>query len=294
MLWGTLKTAPGAAALSVASNTSLVLLKLVVGLAIGSVSVISEAAHSAVDLVAAIVAFFSVRVSTKPPDEGHPFGHGKIEGMSGFIEALLLVAGVAIILHQAADKIMKEEGPSSLDLGIGAMLVSVVLNFLVSRHLYRVARQTDSLALEADAKHLSADIYTSGGVLVGLIAIRITNLPVLDPILAILVGLWILKAAYDLTRKALNTLLDTRLPASEEAQLRASLTEHLGELVGFHELRTRKSGRERHIAVHLVVPPYVTVEEAHRLCDHLEEEIKAKLPHAVVTIHIEPPESKGQ
>ena len=179
-----------------------------------------------------------------------------------------------------------------LSIGIAVMAVSVVVNTLVSRHLLRISRETDSIALEADARHLTTDVYTSLGVLGGLIVVRITGLNILDPILALGVALFILKTAYDVMRRAFPPLVDVRLPEDEEALIASSIIEHYGELVGFHELRTRKAGRERQIDLHLVVAKKASVEEAHSLCDHLESDIKRKLHYATVTIHIEPCQMK--
>ena len=159
---------------------------------------------------------------------------------------------------------------------------------LVSRRLHKIADSTDSVALEADAWHLTTDVYTSLGVFVGLIIVRLTHLTILDPIIAIGVALLIFRAAWNITRKSMGGLVDVRLPQAEEDIIAASITEHLGEITGFHELRTRKSGSQRYIDLHLVLPKSVTLEEAHKLCDHLEGDIKSKLSNGLVTIHCEP------
>ncbi|MDO8670180.1 MAG: cation diffusion facilitator family transporter, partial [Dehalococcoidia bacterium] len=280
-----------AAAVSIASNFLLVLLKTMVGLSMGSISVISEAIHSGIDLLAAVIAFFSLRGAEKPADRRHPYGHGKLENVSGTVEAILIFVAALMIIYKAIQKLLGEPGLISLDLGIGAMLISVIANFFVSRFLYATARRTDSLALETDAKHLSTDIWTSAGVFVGLVIVKITGLTVLDPIIALLVALTIIKAAYEMTRKSVQGLLDIKLPDEEEEQVKGIITEHYGVLVGFHDLRTRKAGSERHLDLHLVLPQVSTVLEAHALCDHLEGEIMSRLPHSSVTIHIEPCEA---
>jgi cation diffusion facilitator family transporter len=266
----------------------LVALKLAAGIVMGSVSVISEGVHSAVDLLAAFIAFFSIRAAAKPADEEHEFGHGKIENISGTIEALLIFGAAALIIYEAIDKIINRAKPEFLTAGIGIMAFSAVLNFFVSRFLHKIAHRTDSVALEADAWHLTTDVYTSLGVFVGLIVVEITHWYILDPIIAICVALLILRAAWNITRKSMRDLVDERLPKAEEDIITASILEHVGELAGFHELRTRKAGSQRYIELHLVLPKKVTIEEAHRLCDHLEEDIKGKLPEGNVTIHCEP------
>ncbi len=281
-------TKTSAAGLSILSNSALVGLKIGVGLAMGSVSVLSEGVHSGVDLLAALIAFFSIRAAARPADEDHEFGHGKIENISGAVEALLIFVAAGLITYEAINKILESTGLESIDLGIAVMAVSAVVNFFVSRHLHKVARASDSVALEADAWHLTTDVYTSLGVVAGLVAVRVTGLTILDPIVAIGVAMLIVRAAWHITRKAVGGLLDTRLPSSEEEIIRASITEHLGDVVGFHKLRTRKAGSQRYIDLHLVLPKSATLEDAHRLCDHLEDDIKRKLSGGLLTIHCEP------
>ena len=277
-----------AAAISIASNLLLVLLKTTVGLSMGSISVVSEAIHSSIDLIASVIAFFSLRAAEKPADRDHPYGHGKLENVSGTVEAILIFVAAILIIFEAVKRLAGEPSVIQLDLGIGAMAVSMVANVLVSRFLYATALRTDSLALEADAKHLTTDIWTSAGVFVGLIAVKVTGLSALDPIIALLVAGAIFKAAYEMTRKSVEGLLDIKLPDEEEEQVKAIIAEHYGDLVGFHNLRSRKAGSERYLDLHLVLPATSSVLEAHNLCDHLEGEIMSRLPNSSVTIHIEP------
>lgn len=278
-----------AALLSIASNTFLTILKLVAGIMMQSVSVISEAVHSGLDLLAALIAFFSVRKSGKPADHQHQYGHGKIENIAGIAEALLIFAATVYILVEAAEKL--RHGRFELEeLGLGAAIMgfSAVANFLVSQHLFRVARKTDSIALEADALHLRTDVYTSLGVFAGLIAIHFTGMKILDPLAAIAVALLILKAAYDLTRNALQNILDTRLPDEDESVIKEVLLENTGKYVEFHKLRTRKAGPVRYIDMHLVVSRLSTVEAGHRLSHLIAGRIEEMLPGSQVLVHIEP------
>jgi cation diffusion facilitator family transporter len=163
-----------------------------------------------------------------------------------------------------------------------------VVSVFLSRYLLRVSRATDSVALEANARNIAADVYSAAGVLVGLVVIRFTGWAVLDPIIALLVSLVIFKSAYDVLRKSFGGLLDVRLPETEENVIREAIIEHVGELVDYHKLRTRKAGSQRYVDLHLVMPRNVSLEDAHRMCDHLEQDIKNKLKQASVTIHVEP------
>ena len=168
------------------------------------------------------------------------------------------------------------------------MLVSVIASIFLSRHLLKVARATDSVALEANARNIAADVYSAAGVLVGLVVIRLTGLNILDPIIALAVALLILKAAYDVMRKSFGGLVDVSLPTAEEAMIMSCIEEYSGQVVGFHALRTRKTGSRRHIDLHLVMPRNASLEESHRVCDCLERDVEKGLRNTNVVIHCEP------
>lgn len=276
------------AILSVASNTLLVLLKLVVGLYTGAVSIVSEAAHSAVDLLAALIAFYAVRRSDVPPDENHAYGHGKIENLSGAIEAVLIILAAVWIVYEAAHKLYSAAMPEALEYGIYIMLLSVIVNFFVSRQLFKVARITESHALEADALHLQADIWTSLGVLIGLVLIKFTGLAWLDPAIAIIVAGVVFKAGYRMTIKSIYELTDISLPFEEEEIISEIISSHK-QVISFHRLRTRRSGSHRLIDMHLILDKDMHLDEAHAVCDQLESEIKERFGGLCdVVIHIEP------
>jgi len=277
-----------AAGFSILSNACLILLKLVAGIFTGSVSLIAEAIHSLMDLAAAVVAFFSVRISDSPPDAKHPFGHGKAENISGIIEGLLIFIAAGLIINEAVHKIIQGVHLEMIEIGIAIMAVSIVTNFFISRYLMKVSRATDSLALEADATHLTTDIITMAGVLIGLVIVRVTGLYILDPIVAILVAILIIKAAFDIIRKSFGGLMDTSLPESELEVIKSCLMEQNDTFVSLHKLRTRKAGSQRQIDLHLVFPRTESVEDAHNICDQLEENIEKNLNMVDVTIHIEP------
>jgi cation diffusion facilitator family transporter len=277
-----------AAGISVVSNLTLVTLKVIVGLITSSVSVLSEAAHSGNDLIASVIAYFSVRKADLPADQRHAYGHGKIENLSGAVEALLIFVAALFIIYEAVRKLLSEEPIQSLGLGIWVMAFSAVANLVISLYLLRVAKETDSAALEADAYHLLTDVYTSAGVMVGLLLIRHTGIVLLDPLVALGVALLITRTAYSLTRKSLGPLMDAKLPDDEEALIASIIHDHSSQFVEFHNLRTRKAGSQRHIDLHLVVKGDAHVEEAHQICDHLEAEIRAAFPRSMITIHIEP------
>jgi len=280
------------ARLSVLSNTCLVLMKFVVGFAIGSVSIISEAIHSSMDLIAAVIAFFSVRKSAEPPDADHSFGHGKFEDLSGLIEALLIFAAAILIIYEAVIKLLGhtsvELQPEMIIFGIAVMGISALANWYVSHRLFIVAKESESIALESDAWHLRTDIYTSLGVFAGLILIKLTGNPVFDPLVALCVAVVIMKAAYDLTKRSFTDLSDHSIPETEEQRIREIVCEHSGTYAGFHDLKTRRSGPEIFIEFHLVVPGNISVTQSHDLTDHLEADLNTEYPRASITIHVEP------
>ena len=278
-----------AATLSIASNSILIVIKLIVGIMMQSVGVISEAVHSGVDLVAAVIAWFSIREAGKPADDEHRFGHGKIENVAGTIEAVLIFGAAFYIIVEAVHKLRTGKVEiESLGWGVAVMAVSALVNYLVSRHLLNVAIRTDSVALEADALHLRTDVYTSVGVLGGLIAIKLTGIAILDPIVAIVVALMIIKAAWDLTKTAFFHILDVKLPDDEEALIHDVMNRYTHRFIEYHKLRTRKSGHVRHIDMHLVVPKQMTVEAGHALAHQITADIEKCLAHSHILVHIEP------
>jgi cation diffusion facilitator family transporter len=280
------------ARLSVLSNATLVLMKFIVGFAIGSVSIISEAIHSSMDLIAAVIAFFSVRKSAEPPDAAHSFGHGKFEDISGLVEALLIFVAALLIIWEASSKLLghaaEEFRPELLIAGIAVMGISALVNWYVSHRLFVVARQSESIALESDAWHLRTDVYTSLGVFLGLLLIRLTGNPVFDPLVALCVAVVIMKAAYDLSKRSVSDLIDHSIPEKDETRIKEIICQHSGTYAGFHDLKTRRSGPEIFIEFHLVVPGDISVAQSHDLTDHLESDLNTEFPRATITIHVEP------
>jgi cation diffusion facilitator family transporter len=278
------------ARLSIFSNTFLIIIKLIVGLITGSVSIISEAIHSSMDLLAAIIAFFSVKISDTPADAEHPYGHGKYENVSGVIEAILIVIAAIWIIIEALKKVFINQHVESLGIGFIVMFISAGVNLFVSRKLYKVARATESVALEADALHLKTDVYTSAGVGIGLLLIWITGLNFLDPVVAILVAVFILFEAFQLLRNAYFPLVDTAMPEGEVKIIYDTFQE---KSLCFHDLKTRKAGHYRFADVHLEMSQSLSLKEVHDVCDEIETELKLKIKHLQINIHVEPAEKSN-
>jgi len=276
------------ARLSVYSNSLLVVLKVVVGVFMGSVAVLSEAIHSGMDLLAALIARYSVKKSAEPADTDHRYGHGKFENLSGMIEGVLIFVAAAWIIYEASKRLMSEFQVDFPIAGMAVMAVSAVLNWYVSVRLFKVAKKTDSLALEADAYHLRTDVWTSVGVFVAMGLIQLTGFELFDPLVAMFVAALIIHAAYDITRRSTEGLLDKSLPEGEIRLIERVLNEHACDFINFHKLRARKTGSERQIDLHVTVPKNLSVKEGHDLVSHLEQEIRKELPRSIIVIHIEP------
>jgi cation diffusion facilitator family transporter len=277
------------ARLSILSNSFLIVIKLIVGVFSGSVSIISEAIHSSMDLMASIIAFFAVKISDAPADKEHPYGHGKYENISGVIEAILIIIASFWIIIEAVKKIFDKQPIDSIGFGFVVMFISAGVNFLVSRRLYKVAKETESIALEADALHLKTDIYTSAGVGIGLLLIWITKQYYLDPLVAILVAIFILFEAFQLLRNAYFPLVDAAM-AENEIQIIYDAFE--SKSLRFHDLKTRKAGHYRFAELHLEMSHSLSLKQVHDVCDELETELKSKIKNFEINIHVEPVESE--
>ena len=275
---------------SISSNALLLTVKLAAGVITCSVSILSEAVHSATDLVASIVAFMAVRSSASPPDESHNYGHGRFENLAGIFEGVILLGVGGWVIFGAVDGIANGAELELLGLGIGVMALSAVVNLFVSSWLLRVARETDSRALEAEGYNLRTDVWGAAGVALGLIAALATGWTILDPIIAGLIGLIILWTALRLISGSTRVLLDESLPEEELAVIERVIEDEIENeeaVRGFHKLRARKSGPQRHVDFHLQLRAQTTLGEAHKISDSLEKRIGRNLSNTDVLIHLE-------
>ena len=281
-----------AAILSMVSNTGIIILKLFAGAVSGSISIISEALHSMSDFLASILTFFAVSRSSEPADKDHPFGHGKYEDMSGFIEGgLIIFAGLYIIYKSVFKLISGQYADTETTLGIFVMGFAVLTNFIVSNYLLQTAKKTDSISLYADGQHLRTDIFSSLGVFIGLIIIRETGIAILDPIIALFVAVIIIRAGYKISKETLNNLLDGSLPECDMKKIEAILNGNIS-IKGYQNIRTRKSGQLRNIEITIFFEPEIKLCECHKVCDEIEEQMKKALSDVKVFIHAEPEKEK--
>ena len=277
-----------AAGLSITSNALIIILKFIAGVISGSISIISEAIHSFSDFLASVLTFFAVMRSSEPADKEHPFGHGKYEDMSGFIEGGLIIAAAFYIVYEALKKMFFGNGfEVDASLGIGVMLFAVIANILVSSYLFHVAKKSNSISLFADGEHLRTDVYSSLGVMLGLILIKITGINILDPIIAILVALFILKTGFSISKETLYNLLDGSLPSEDLTEIEEIINNYK-TCLGFSSVKGRRSGPAKDIEITLLFPKDMTIEKCHSICDEIEDLIRNKLGSCTIIIHAEP------
>jgi len=274
--------------LSIAAALVTIALKSTAYLITGSVGLLSDAAESLVNLVAAVVALIALRVSIRPADHNHDYGHGKAEYFSAGIEGLLIFVAAAAILVSSVDRFLHPAGLERLGAGIGISAAASVINGVLGVYLIRVGRAHRSVTLTADGKHLITDVWTSAGVIVGVLLVAVTGWQRLDPVVAALVGLNILVTGYRLVSQSVTSLLDAALPAEDLAQIDEVLAGLRTDDVDFVDLRTRESGRHRFVSLTVRVPGAWTVERGHQVADDVERAIAQKLPQTVIQTHLEP------
>lgn len=287
-----IRTKSGAAALSIASNSVLIAIKLAAGAITGSIAIITEAVHSLIDLVASVVAFVSVRKADEPADADHPYGHEKVESLAAAIEGMLILVGAGIIIYEASHRLAVGSEVDSLGIGIAVMAFSVVANLVVSAKISREAKAHESQALAGDAAHLRADALTSGGVLVGLALVELTGATQLDSITALIVAVAIVVSGIRIIRGSSGVLIDQVLPEEEMDLIEEAIARaRTAEVVGYHKLRARRAGSRRYIDMHVQFLTGTTLEDAHQLAHAMRDQIESELPSAEVLIHVEPESS---
>ncbi|OQV48469.1 cation diffusion facilitator family transporter [Bacillus velezensis] len=274
--------------LSVISNSLVVMLKIVVGIITGSVAILSEAIHSFLDLIAAFIAFISVRISKKPADTGHPYGHGKVENLSGTIETILIFAAGIWMIYECVQKLVNPAPVHLPVLGIVVMLAGALINLIVSKFVKREAEKVNSVAMKSNALHLLTDVYTSLGVAASLLVVTLTEWYILDPIIGMALAVYIIYEAFKLMKEAFPPLIDTRLSEEEEKTILKIIETFQQEFIEIHDFRTRRSGPQEYIDFHLVVASHVTIKDVHDLCDRIERDITNEFKQAQVMIHPEP------
>lgn len=280
-----------AAFLSVTSNALLMVLKLSVGVAFGSVAVLGDGIDSAEDLFASGLAFFTVRLAQQPADEGHPYGHGKAESLAAMSQAVLIGGGAVFIAVAAIRRFILGGAQISVGPSLVTMCAVAIVNLAVASYALQAARLSGSVAIASDARHLFTNVVQAGAVISGLALVWITGNHIFDPLVALALAAYLLWISFGIVRSALHELIDSALPQETLAALDACLARESHGMRGYHALRTRKSGREIYIDLHAMIDPDVTVSEAHRLVEDIESDIGEIIPGASVTVHLDPDEA---
>ncbi|MBB1578311.1 MAG: cation transporter [Propionibacterium sp.] len=274
--------------LAVATALATIALKAGAWLVTGSVGLLADAAESIVNLVAAVVALIALKIAVKPADANHNFGHTKAEYFSAAVEGVMIFIAAISIGIFAVQRLLVPQPLEAVGVGLAISVVASVLNGAVALLLIRAGRRHHSIALKADGKHLMTDVWTSAGVLAGIVLVWLTGWDWLDPVIAIAVGVNILFAGYALVQESTAGLMDVSLPEEDNERLRAILSSRAGAEVGFHLMRTRVSGTRQFMEFHLLVPDEWSVKQGHDFLEDLSDEIVSEFPRMTVTGHIEP------
>jgi cation diffusion facilitator family transporter len=276
--------------LSICASIVTMALKMAAYAFTGSVSLLSDAMESSVNLVAALVAFMALTVADRPADRSHAYGHDKAEYFSSGVEGALILVAAILIIYTAVQRFLHPTPLADLGIGLTIALSAAGINFGVSRYMLRVAKRYDSITLEADAQHLMTDVWTSAGVVAALGVITLTppKWAILDPIIAVLVGLNIIYTGVNLIKRSMAGLMDGSLSEPELQQIEDAIRESLTPGTRYHGLRTRKSGSRRFVDLHVTVPGNLSVTEGHNYCETIEAAISNRLPKTSVATHLEP------
>ncbi len=278
----------GAARFSVGAALFLAVLKLTTGFFLHSLGMISAGVDSLMDLIASGINFFSMKESIKPADREHPYGHGKIENIASLFQAGIIGLAGLFLVGEGIRRSLFVEAVPAFDAGIMVMILSAAISYLVGRRLARIARATDSPLLDADALHFTVDTFTNTGVVLALLLSRWSGRIFFDRMAAILIGCWVLYAALKLFRNALSALMDQTIPRELEEKIKGLILDHCEEIIGYHRMRTRRSGSKKMIDLHLVICKDISLTEAHGITEELEKKIEEKIKNSDVMIHIEP------
>jgi cation diffusion facilitator family transporter len=274
--------------LSIAAAIATILLKGTAWWMTGSVGLLSDAIESFVNLAAAMMALWILTVAATPADDRHAFGHSKAEYFSSAFEGLLIVFAAITIIWTAVERLWNPQPLESVGIGLAVSVVASIVNFLVARILLKVGREQHSIVLEADAHHLMTDVWTSGGVLVGVGLVWVTGWLWLDPVIAILVALNIVWTGWQLMHRSAEGLMDVSLPPEKIAAIEAVLNSYREQGLDFHALRTRQAGSRAFVSVHVLVPGQWTVKEAHDWAERIERDIRKAVPRVNAITHLEP------
>lgn len=270
------------------ASVGLIALKLTFGIITNSVSILASAVDSFLDLSASSVNYFSIRKSTKPADAEHRFGHGKAEGVAGLFQCFIIGVSSLYLIYLSLERIFDGGELSSLDIGISVIGFSIIASLLLARYIRRVARDTDSIALNADSLHFRVDVYANIGIVLGLIVIKVTGAELIDPIISIALAGLILWTAKDIVIQSIDILMDRELPEQIVKDIEEVIFKYQPEVKSYHKMRTRNAGSKKFIEFHLVLDHTLSFVRSHEIAEEIIKEIETRIPGSELTVHVDP------
>ncbi|MGI9553738.1 MAG: cation diffusion facilitator family transporter [Thermodesulfobacteriota bacterium] len=277
-----------AALLSISVSFVLFILKIVFGFLTNSLSIITSAVDSFLDLSASTINYFSISHSVRPADEEHKYGHEKAEGIAGLVQSLIIIISSIYLIYESIKRLGSETLLTSLDKGIIVMVISLVVSYFLSNYLKKTATKTESIALHADSFHFRADLYTNLTILIGLIIVKLSGLLYVDSIVTILISAYIIYSAYMIIQNSLDILMDKELPEEMINLIEITITRFSNNIKGFHKLRTRNTGSKKFIEFHLEVNNELSFVESHDLAEQLIKKLELEIPNSEIIVHVDP------
>lgn len=279
----------GAARLSILVAAFLIALKAVTGWHTGSISVWASLLDSTMDIFASIINYLAVRAASRPPDEEHAYGHGKVESLAGLFQATLILVSGVYLIYEAIRRLIEGQETSSEWVGVVTMCVAIIVSVALVLRLRRIARATESIALRSEVVHYASDIYANASALIALLIVALTGWQQADPLISLVISVFILWFAFGVARESIDVLMDRRLPPDVDQKVARIIDGYRNDgVLGFHDLRTRRSGSEKFIEFHLEVERHKPFEEAHALTVGVLRALEAEIPRAHVQIHTDP------
>jgi cation diffusion facilitator family transporter len=282
-----------ASIVSISTAVLLTLVKGVAGFMIGSLALLSSAVDSVLDILSSTINYFAIKKSEEPPDEKHPFGHGKFESLATFLQSFIIFLSGAFILYKSYEKFMSKGTMKNIDSGLYVMIFAIVSTLILTLYLRMVARKTNSSILKADAMHYEIDILTNAGILISFVVIKFTNLHIIDPLISAVISVYIIYSSVKLSVEVSKDLLDVELPEEIKKDIVKILNSFDNLHVDFHKLRTRRSGSQKFLDLHLTLCKELSLSDAHKIADLIENRLKDKIVDLDVTIHIDPCDIKN-
>jgi len=276
------------ALLSISVSLVLIIIKVVFGILTNSISILASAIDSLLDIIASSVNFYSIRKAEKPADHDHKFGHGKAEGLAGLFQTFIIGSSALYLIYLSIVRLVKGGSLVSLDWGIVVIALSIIVSFFLARHIKEVAEETGSIVLSADSLHYKFDVYTNGGIVAGLIAIKLTGLHNIDPIISIVIAIFIIWSSKDLVIESVDILMDKELPSDTVSEIGSIIMRYNPSVKSYHKLRTRNAGSVKFVEFHVVMDHTLTFVKSHEIAEQIVKDIKEKIGNSEVTVHVDP------